>query len=108
VKIMMKCGCAAQGVCNASGGVKFDPPIPSCITHGCLEVADSQPDLTERTARCTYRSCKKYLAIKRDTHYGKLGEDGRSYAPSNLDLPFFVYKPTEQYDEYFCGCMGWD
>lgn len=105
---LMKCGCVAQGVCSAQGGVKFNPAIPACVTHDCLEIAEVQPDLTGRTARCSYKSCKVHLEKYRDTHYGKLREDGRSYAPSNLNLPFFMYKPTEEYDEYFCGCMGWD
>jgi hypothetical protein len=107
VRVMLKCGCAAQGVRTATNGVKHDP-IPCCIVHDCIEVAESLPDLTGRTARCTYRSCKQYLAKYRDTHYGELRTDGRSYAPSSLKLPFFKHKPTEEYDEYFCGCMGWD
>ena len=105
---MMKCGCAAQGVRTATGGEKHDPPLAFCLIHDCIEVADVAPDLTQRIARCTYRSCKTYLAKYRDTHYGELREDGRSYAPSSLKLPFFRHKPDEQYDEYFCGCMGWD
>ena len=105
---LMKCGCVAQGVCASRNGVKLDPPIPICGVHDCFDIAEASPDLIGRTARCTYRSCKKYLAIRRDTHYGKLREDGRSYAPSSLDLPFYKHKPTEEYDEYFCGCMGWD
>lgn len=104
---MMKCGCVAMAETSQFRGVKYDPPIPACVTHDCIEPAKA-PDLTERTALCAYRSCGENLERKRDTHYGKLGEDGRSYAPSSLDLPFFVYKPTKEYDEYFCGCMGWD
>src|SRR5574340_123796 len=103
---MMKCGCVAQGVLTSKGEVKYEPPIPVCVIHGCIDIADTAPDLHGREARCVYRSCKKYLAIKRDTHYGELRDDGRSYAPSALTLPFFKHKPTEQYDEYFCGCMG--
>ena len=105
---LMKCGCVAQGVRTASAGVKHDPPLPICMIHDCLEVAESVPDLTGRTARCTYRSCKTYLAKYRDTHYGELRPDGRSYAPSALNLPFFKHVPASEYDEYFCGCMGWD
>ncbi len=106
---LMKCGCVAQGVLSSRAGVKVDPPIPACVIHDCYEPAEAAPDLTGRTARCTYNSCKKYLAKYRDTHYGKLNEaDGRSYAPSDLKLPFFKHKPNEPFDEYFCGCMGWD
>ena len=104
---MMKCGCAAQGIKTATKGVKHDP-IPVCMIHDCTEVADSAPDLSQRTARCTYRSCKTYLAKYRDTHYGELRADGRSYAPSSTSLPFFRSKPDAEFDDYFCGCMGWD
>ena len=27
---------------------------------------------------------------------------------SNWDLPFFEYKPNSKFDEYYCGCRGWD
>ncbi len=103
---MMKCGCAAQGVCTSRDGKAINP-IPACLVHDCFDVAEA-PNLAGRTARCTYRSCKTYLAKYRDTHYGELRPDGRSYAPSSTDLPFFEHKPDEEYDAYFCGCMGWD
>ena len=105
--VMMKCGCVAQGMLTARAGVKLSPPIPVCGVHDCTDIAEA-PDLTGRTARCSYRSCKQYLAKYRDTHYGELRADSRSYAPSDLKLPFFKHKPAEEYDEYFCGCMGWD
>ena len=105
---LMKCGCVAQGVLTSVKGVKVEPPIPICGIHDCIDIAEAAPELAGRSARCTYRSCKTYLAKYRDTHYGELRGDGRSYAPSDLKLPFFKSKPTEEYDEYFCGCMGWD
>jgi hypothetical protein len=27
---------------------------------------------------------------------------------SKWDLPFFEYSPNEEYDNYCCGCCGWD
>ena len=27
---------------------------------------------------------------------------------SSLDLAFFQYRPDEEYDFYYCGCIGWD
>ena len=27
---------------------------------------------------------------------------------SNWSLPFFEYKPNEEFDEYYDGCFGWD
>lgn len=84
---MMKCGCAANATCSSSGGVKFDPPIPSCVIHECLEIADKQPDLTGRTAKCAY--CN-------------------SLEPSSMDLAFFEHTPQKATDGYYCGCRGWD
>ena len=107
-EILMKCGCVANGTCSAEAGVKYDPPIPVCYIHDCFEQSTEPFDLTGRTAQCFYKNCKTYLAKYGDTHYGELRENGRSYAPSSLKLPFFRYSPEEEYDEYFCGCMGWD
>lgn len=104
-RVMMKCGCAAQGVMTARGGVKFDPPIPSCVIHDCIEIAET-PNLTGRIAKCAYKGCK--TNSRRSTHYGAYTEDGRSEAPSSLDLPFFEHRPTEPFDRFYCGCNGWD
>jgi hypothetical protein len=132
---MMKCGCAAQSVCRSKGGKTFDPPIPSCVIHDCIDVADSPPNLEGRMARCAYKP------------------HGHADRPSSLDLPFFEFRgegssdatekckcgmrksvhdkhggriPAKQYamlvkgcegfqangphdfDRYYCGCHGWD
>lgn len=82
---MMKCGCAAQGVCNSFNGVNYDPPIPSCIVHECIEIADS-PDLSGRFAKCFYMDCS-------------------SVKPSSLDLPFFEYMgPGSPETQRKCVC----
>jgi hypothetical protein len=31
-----------------------------------------------------------------------------SYAPSVENLAFYQYKPNEEYDEFYCGCAGWN
>lgn len=77
-KPLMKCGHSANATSN-------DKPI--CVICGCDELADFQPNLTGRKAKCSY--CKKE-------------------ADSNVNLPFFEYKPDKEYDEYYCGCYGWD
>jgi hypothetical protein len=95
---MMKCGHVAHGKCHSKGGVKFDPPIPCCITCDCTEVDDSPPSLEGRKARCAYWGiCHCEM-------------------PSSRDLPFFEYRGpgTNHYageketDEFYCGCRGWD
>ena len=66
--VLMKCGCAAQGTCSSMHGVTYNPPVPSCIVHDCIERAES-PNLEGRLAQC-------YCGNTR---------------PSSLDLPFFEY-----------------
>lgn len=85
--ILMKCGCRANSTCSSNGDMKFDPPIPSCCIHDCIEVAYTQPDLKGRKAICCY--CKTEV-------------------DSKLSLPFFEYKPDKDRDAYYCGCRGWD
>lgn len=76
--VLMKCGHTANAESNGK---------PCCVICNCFEIEENKPDLTGRKAIC--HDCGK----KRDSSY---------------DLPFFEYKPNEPYDEYYCGCMGWD
>lgn len=88
---LMKCGCVAQGTCSQSGGKKFDPPVPSCVVHSCIEIAENAPDLSGRLARCAYRP------------------HGHADRPSSFDLPFFVFRgdaSPEATDKCKCG-MAW-
>lgn len=78
-KIMLKCGCANNAINMAS-------KKPSCAIHGCDEVAEQQPNLEGREARCY---C--YKIVK-----------------SDINLPFFHYLPEYTYDEYYCGHDGWN
>jgi hypothetical protein len=68
--VLMKCGCVAAGVMSARGGKKFEPPIPCCIVHNCIEPAEEVPTLDGRMARC---GCGKK-------------------EPSSYNLPFFEYR----------------
>lgn len=81
--ILMKCGCRANAECRGK---------PSCAIHGMFttdayEIAEEQPNLEGRIARCT--QCK-------------------NEEPSSLDLAFFRYFPTGTKDCYYCGCQGWE
>lgn len=33
---------------------------------------------------------------------------GSGVALSRWELPFFKYCSNQKYDEYYCGCWGWD
>ena len=80
---MMKCGHAANAV------MKNKPVCAICIgiVPGADIVAEDQPDLSGRVAKCPY--CKKH-------------------APSSLGLAFFEHRPGSETDYYYCGCRGWD
>jgi len=80
---LMKCGHSANGEDENGNPVCV---ICAGITPDAKIVADT-PNLEGRTARCTY--C------------------GRE-APSSTNLAFFEYRPDQPYDEYYCGCYGWD
>jgi hypothetical protein len=88
----MACGCVAQGREQGSGK-------PVCVVHLCLEPAASAPDLTGRRARCSY-----YGAASPHMR----GRRCASEQPSSLELAFFVHHPDREFDEFYCGCWGWD
>ena len=81
--------------------------IATDYSDGCVTVyVSAVPSFEGRIALCTYKGCKSNK--RKSTHYGDYGDDGRSRAPSSPDLPFFVHKPTKEFDEFYCGCFGWD
>jgi hypothetical protein len=108
---MMACGCASQGVRTATKGVAHDP-IPSCLIHDCIEVATNPPDLSARLARCTYYGRRTSLNARHSRNECNYGQDKAAVCtceqPSSPKLPFFESKPSEQFDKFYCGCMGWD
>lgn len=86
---MMMCGHVAQGINSETN----EPVCVICvgITPNATIVETNLPDLTNRKARCVYygRKCK-------------------SEVDSRFNLAFFEHKPNDTYDEYCCGCYGWD
>lgn len=107
---MMKCGCAATAKTVPEGN-------PVCVVHACKDAAESEPDLTGRTARCTYRKgpgCEANASRSRqrmqggEVQYGQVPRGKKTAeAPSSTDLPFFQHHPDREYDDYYCGCFGW-
>lgn len=86
---LMKCGHTATGTYTDKNGNE-QPCCVSCsgIVAGANEVAEQEPDLTGRIAKCNY-GCG-------------------SQSASSLRLPFFEHKPNLETDRYYCGCYGWD
>ncbi len=84
---LMGCGHVANGkdangkpICVICAGIHSGADI---IVKKC----EGSDGLEGRTAKCGY--CK-------------------NTTNSNWELPFFEYCPNEKYDEYYCGCYGWD
>jgi hypothetical protein len=104
--VMMKCGHAA----NAQGRPAGDPTAPmrpSCCICGCFEQADA-PDLTGRRARCGYYGA--VVPRRTDERHGP--DRGKATCQSEVDsalgLAFFSHHPDKPFDQYYCGCFGWD
>lgn len=85
---MMKCGHAANAVSTRAGSTES---VPSCVICSCFDQAETAPDLTGRTARCSYYAKRCH-----------------NEAPSTLTLAFFGHHPDRDFDEYYCGCYGWN
>lgn len=82
----MKCG-------HANNAVTGDGK-PACAICECTEIereCKGNEGLEGREARCSY--------------YGK---NCHSKTASSWDLAFFSHRPDKEYDEYYCGCWGWD
>lgn len=80
--ILMKCGHIANAVSNGK------PICAICVGNPLARMVDfNRPNLENRMARCS--TCG-YVT------------------KSKTSLPFFEYKPLEEFDEYYCGCRGWD
>lgn len=78
---LMKCNCSNVGTYANKDNVM----VPYCGLHRCFEVVPD-PDLTNRVSFC---------------YCGKSTK-------SKIDIAFFKYRPEKEYDEYYCGCHGWD
>jgi len=91
-KPMMKCGHVANAVTADNQ--------PGCVFCNCTEISKQEIDLTGRKARCAYYG--KIVKLQGRTSCCK------SESKSSTSLPFFKHKPENQYDEYYCGCQGWD
>lgn len=101
---LMKCGHSANAtVSNVVDGK--DVTYPVCvicfgITHDAVIVVkeEEMPSLEGRQAKCSYDNDR--------TSAGRNHKDSR--VQSDTRLAFFAHKPDQEYDDYYCGCFGWD
>jgi len=86
---LMKCGHVGNSLLLTKEGA-----IPYCAICGNTVVdkeVHGKVGLEGRKARCT-----QHRGIE------------NSIVDSDWDLAFFRYCPDKEYDEYYCGCWGWD
>lgn len=102
---MMKCGHAANGFINKTE----NPVCVICygIHPGATVVNESTHDLTGRKARCTYYDSRP-VGRKTECDTCRKGQPCYCEEPSSFDLAFFAVHPDKPYDEYYCGCRGWN
>lgn len=90
---LMECGHTAQGTTTEGSPVcVICAPDPKAYN-----LAKVKPQLKGRIARCA--------------HFGHKTRDNKvctSQAKSSTELPFFKHQPDSPYDEFYCGCWGWD
>lgn len=89
---MMKCGHRANSVVkDKDGNERLACVICAGIVDGAYEIDNSPPSLKGRVAKCCYKgSC-------------------RNTKPSDSKgLAFFKHNPDSEFDEYYCGCRGWN
>jgi len=83
--VIMKCGHTASAISSVT-----KKPICSVCTAPGHDEIDHEFDLSvleNREAKCPYCG---------------------TIRKSNLSLAFFEYRPQYKYDEFYCGCRGWD
>jgi len=123
---LMRCGCVAQGTCSSKDGVAFDPPVPACVIHDCLELAEAVPDLTGRVAQCAYSPAghapqpssfdlaffeflgegSREATDICQCGFSRVAHEGPVSTP--LKCKEFIAKGAAEFDRYYCGCLGWD
>ena len=77
----MKCGCSSSGCFDT----KTKKPV--CSIHDCEEII-KRPNLEGRQAKCVYGQ--------------------HEIVDSDIKLYYFRYLPNKTYDEYYCGCFGYE
>lgn len=103
---MMKCGHAAM----AQHTKEDKTTEPSCVIcwpdPKSLQIDSEYKPPENRMARCSY-----YGRTPKGTNHSsetcKRGEICKCEKPSDVELAFFGQRVGE-YDEYYCGCFGWE
>ena len=98
---MMKCGHTGFALVHLGGKQYW-----CCVICECYEPVET-PNLTGRKARCDYFGKKTHRS---ECDACRTFDDGLCHCeePSASGLAFFQYRPDKEFDEFYCGCHGWD
>ena len=109
---MMTCG-------HTANGKRSDDKAPVCIVCNCETVKGVEPNLEGRMAKCSY-GCKPVPSSTKLAFFKFKGEGSeaatqtckrcKSYQCAHTEKYSCVFFPhgTFEFDEYYCGCFGWD
>lgn len=76
--------------CGHTNNAMTSKGKPICVICMCVKISkvvNNSNGLENRIAKCHYCKHKKQ---------------------SNWNLPYFKYCPKNNFDDYYCGCLGWD
>jgi hypothetical protein len=118
MKIMMKCGHSANAKINVNGEY-----VQGCTFCSETEPAMKMPDLTNRIASCSMCNNKQpstnYVNLAFFEFKGEGSSKGKiackncnyyesAHGLSHVPCKEFTPKGAFEFDEYYCGCRGWD
>lgn len=109
---MMKCGHAANGTHPAHSDHESNRMEPCCVicapTKEAYEIDPNPPDLRNREARC---SCDARRPSSPSLPFFDFQGPGSRYDSDNPEskiFPAWKTKGGRPFDEFYCGCRGWD
>jgi hypothetical protein len=104
MEILMKCGHSANSLAKPANYV--GEPIPACVICGCFDIAEVEPNLVGRRARCTYYGHPVGRRGSCDFPKETRSDVCKCEGDSNSDhLPFFRYKGEgSEYATSMCTC----
>jgi len=98
-KPIMQCGHTANALLQfpnsealqkETDDMRENIPVHVCVICD-TKITTEKSSLEGRKARCS--GCKR---------------EDKSETDSRWNLPFFKHKPNSEFDEYYCGCWGWN
>jgi len=102
--VLMACGHVAIATDNQTG----EPMCPICFDTPESRIPHPKPpDLSGRRARCSFYG-RTSTGRSHESTTCQWHEPCLCEKPSDLALPFFSYRPDRDFDEFYCGCHGWD